>query len=389
MKICIVSVGVSGLPIPAVKGGAVENLIDNYLSYNEKYNHDEITVVSCDHKEAREDSKKYKYAQFVYIDIHSLKYKINKIIRYTINKYSPFFVGNAYISQLPDLSGFDTVLIENRPEYGHYIRKRFKGNLVLHLHNDLLMNNEYSVDYSVYDKIITVSDYLKNKSQVVIPDIPIQTVYNGINTELFLQNFPDSELSDLRRQLGISSDDFVISFFGRINKNKGIKELLEAFLLLPEGVNVKLLVVGSSIFGQTKLDVFTTELRQLSEQESDNIVFTGYIDYSDIPRYHRISDCIVIPSVWEEPAGLTVCEALISGNSVITTNVGGIPEIVTGSEAIMVKNDKDIVVHLKEALMSVYKKGNHQPVDIRNRERGLHFSIEKYGEELRNKLISK
>ena len=367
MKICIVSVGVSGLPIPAVKGGAVENLIDNYLSYNEKYNHDEITVVSCDHKEAREDSKKYKYAQFVYIDIHSLKYKINKIIRYTINKYSPFFVGNAYISQLPDLSGFDTVLIENRPEYGHYIRKRFKGNLVLHLHNDLLMNNEYSVDYSVYDKIVTVSDYLKNKSQVVIPDIPIQTVYNGINTELFLQNFPDSELSDLRRQLGISSDDFVISFFGRINKNKGIKELLEAFLLLPEGVNVKLLVVGSSIFGQT----------------------TGYIDYSDIPRYHRISDCIVIPSVWEEPAGLTVCEALISGNSVITTNVGGIPEIVTGSEAIMVKNDKDIVVHLKEALMSVYKKGNHQPVDIRNRARGLHFSIEKYGEGLRNKLISK
>ena len=237
MKICIVSVGVSGLPIPAVKGGAVENLIDNYLIYNEKYNHDEITVVSCDHKKAREASKKYKYAQFVYIDTHSLKYKINKIIRYTINKYSPFFVGNAYISQLSDLSDFDTVLIENRPEYGYYIRKKFKGNLVLHLHNDLLMDNEYSVDYSVYDKIITVSDYIRDRSEVVTSGVPIQTVYNGIDTELFLQNFSEVDLSDLKNQLEILSDDFVIGFFGRINKNKGIKELLEAFLLLPKNLN--------------------------------------------------------------------------------------------------------------------------------------------------------
>ncbi|HGQ1281860.1 TPA: glycosyltransferase family 4 protein [Streptococcus pneumoniae] len=386
MKICIVSVGVGGLPIPAVKGGAVENLIDNYLSYNEKYNHDEITVVSCDHKEAREASKKYKYAQFVYIDIHSLKYKINKTIRYAINKYSPFFVGNAYISQLPDLSGFDTVLIENRPEYGYYIRKKFKGNLVLHLHNDLLMDNEYSVDYSVYDKLITISDYIRDRSEVVMSGVPIQTVYNGIDTELFLQNFSEIDLSDLKNQLEILSDDFVIIFFGRINKNKGIKELLEAFLLLPKNLNIKLLAVGSSIFGQTELDTFTTELRQLAKQASDKVVFTGYVNYKDIPKYHHIADCIVVPSIWEEPAGLTVCEALISGKYVITTDAGGIPEIVAGSEALVVANDECIVEHLKTALLSVYQKGKCSSVITSNRDRGAYFSIEKYGRDLRKEL---
>ncbi|HHD9197241.1 TPA: glycosyltransferase family 4 protein, partial [Streptococcus pneumoniae] len=295
-------------------------------------------------------------------------------------------VGNAYISQLPDLSGFDTVLIENRPEYGYYIRKKFKGNLVLHLHNDLLMDNEYSVDYSVYDKLITISDYIRDRSEVVMSGVPIQTVYNGIDTELFLQNFSEIDLSDLKNQLEILSDDFVIVFFGRINKNKGIKELLEAFLLLPKNLNIKLLAVGSSIFGQTELDTFTTELRQLAKQASDKVVFTGYVNYKDIPKYHHIADCIVVPSIWEEPAGLTVCEALISGKYVITTDAGGIPEIVAGSEALVVANDECIVEHLKTALLSVYQKGKCSSVITSNRDRGAYFSIEKYGRDLRKEL---
>ncbi|HHD9040554.1 TPA: glycosyltransferase family 4 protein, partial [Streptococcus pneumoniae] len=278
------------------------------------------------------------------------------------------------------------VLIENRPEYGYYIRKKFKGNLVLHLHNDLLMDNEYSVDYSVYDKIITISDYIRDRSEVVTSGVPIQTVYNGIDTELFLQNFSEIDLSDLKNQLEILSDDFVIVFFGRINKNKGIKELLEAFLLLPKNLNIKLLAVGSSIFGQTELDTFTTELRQLAKQASDKVVFTGYVNYKDIPKYHHIADCIVVPSIWEEPAGLTVCEALISGKYVITTDAGGIPEIVAGSEALVVANDECIVEHLKTALLSVYQKGKCSSVITSNRDRGAYFSIEKYGRDLRKEL---
>lgn len=389
MKICIISVGVNGLPIPAVKGGAVENLIDNYLNYNEKYAHDDITVISCEHPVACEASLKYKYAQFVYIDIHSAWYRFSKAVRYGINKFLPFYLGNAYVSQLPDLSDFDTVLVENRPEYGHYIHKKFKGNLVLHLHNDLLTENIYSADYSVYDKIITVSDYIKKRSEVVVPDVPMHTVYNGIDTELFLQTFSEVDLLNIKSQLGISSDDFVITFFGRINKNKGIRELLEAFLLLPKDLNVKLLVVGSSIFGQTELDIFTKELRQLAEQASDKVLFTGYVDYSDIPRYHRISDCIVVPSIWEEPAALTVCEALISGKHVITTNVGGTPEIIAGSEAHVVVNDEKIIENLRTALMKVYQKGKCSSVIASNRDRGNYFSIEKYGRDLQKALASK
>ncbi|WP_153056793.1 glycosyltransferase, partial [Streptococcus suis] len=95
----------------------------------------------------------------------------------------------------------------------------------------------------------------------------------------------------------------------------------------------------------------------LAAQASERVIFTGYIDYRDIPKYHQISDCIVIPSIWDEPAGLTVCEALLSAKNLITTNTGGIPEIVEGSEAVVVASDVNIVENLKSALLHVYLKG--------------------------------
>ncbi|WP_099778217.1 glycosyltransferase family 4 protein [Streptococcus suis] len=389
MKICIISVGVVGLPVPAVRGGAVENLIENYIRFNETEAQDEITVISCDNLEARVDAKQYQFSKFIFLDTSSIKYSITKFIRGGINKCSPFYIGNAFLSQLPDLSGFDTVVVENRPEYGHYIRKKFKGNLILHLHNDLLADNPYVADYSVYDKIISVSDFIAKKSETLQLNVPITTVYNGIDTNRFIHEYSSEELSLLQKDLSVLPDDFVISFFGRINKQKGIMELLKAFLALPDDSNIKLLVVGSSVFGKTELDEFTREIQTLAAQASERVIFTGYIDYRDIPKYHQISDCIVIPSIWDEPAGLTVCEALLSAKNLITTNTGGTPEIVEGSEAVVVASDVNIVENLKSALLHVYLKGKCHSIIEANRARGLYFSINRYGKDFRSALVPK
>jgi glycosyltransferase involved in cell wall biosynthesis len=49
-----------------------------------------------------------------------------------------------------------------------------------------------------------------------------------------------------------------------------------------------------------------------------------------MPSYLKIANIIVVPSIWEEPFGLTVLEAMAAGVPLIATRSGGIPEICKG-----------------------------------------------------------
>lgn len=59
---------------------------------------------------------------------------------------------------------------------------------------------------------------------------------------------PDEEKSCLRKMLGFDDKDFIIMFSGRLREFKGVKQLLEAMLLLSDICDLKLLVVGSYFF---------------------------------------------------------------------------------------------------------------------------------------------
>ena len=59
MKIAILTSGI--LPVPAVQGGAVENLVDFYLEYNDKHRLHDITVYSVWHPDLKSEVNHYKY----------------------------------------------------------------------------------------------------------------------------------------------------------------------------------------------------------------------------------------------------------------------------------------------------------------------------------------
>jgi glycosyltransferase involved in cell wall biosynthesis len=63
---------------------------------------------------------------------------------------------------------------------------------------------------------------------------------------------------------------------------------------------------------------------------SGHINFVGLV--ADISSYLASADVIVIPSVWQEPAGLLVIESMACGRPVVATRVGGIPEYLTDAE---------------------------------------------------------
>ena len=68
-----------------------------------------------------------------------------------------------------------------------------------------------------------------------------------------------------------------------------------------------------------------------------------------------MSDIAVVPSIWNEPAGLVVVEAMASGLPLIVTNSGGIPEYTNEESSIIIDNDNNIIGNIKAALEILIK----------------------------------
>ena len=142
MKIAIITSGI--LPLPAVQGGAVENLIDYYVNYNEISGDHEIAVYSVsDQKIDKTNLLRLKYTKYIYIDTNSFISKIKRsIYRYfgkTYGYYNYFIEYFLYkvISKISNIR-YDIIILENRPGYVIPISKITNSKIVLHLHNDLL-----------------------------------------------------------------------------------------------------------------------------------------------------------------------------------------------------------------------------------------------------------
>jgi len=181
-------------------------------------------------------------------------------------------------------------------------------------------------------------------------DTKTKVVYNGIDLSAFNNNVVTS-----RSSLGLKEDDFILVFSGRINRDKGIMELIEAMNLLKVHSHIKLMVIGSNFFGNAKSDdAFTMELKAKAKPLEERIRFTGFIPYPNMPQYLQNADVAIIPSVWDDPFPTTVLEAQAMGLPIITTRRGGIPEEVAEDNAILLDTNEHFVKNLASAILDLY-----------------------------------
>ena len=362
MKIAILTSGI--LPVPSVQGGAVENLIDSYLEYNEAHKIHNITVYSIynkktDNHPARSSSVNHYY----YIDMNSLWARIKKIIFLQTSYKHNISFNNHYIEYYFEQASkhlrkcnYDIIILENRPSYAYKLRKLTNAKLICHLHNDFLASDSPggSEIYNSLDRIITVSNYIANRVKTINPDDnKSTTVYNGIN----LQAFSHNRIPSIRRKdIGLDLDDFVLVYSGRINEEKGIRELIKAMFIIREKKRIKLLVIGGSFFGNDTLENdFIKILKEIASPIKDKIVFTGFVPYEKMPDYLKLSDVAVIPSIWNDPFPTTVLEAQAMGLPIIATKNGGIPEEVTKDNAILLDTKEHFIESLAENITWLYQ----------------------------------
>jgi glycosyltransferase involved in cell wall biosynthesis len=152
----------------------------------------------------------------------------------------------------------------------------------------------------------------------------IVIIPNGININEVTTNYTREESRNI---LGLPVDTKIILFVGSLVPYKGPDILLKAFKIVKkEFSNVKLIFAGRG--------PMFDELRDLANKlELEDVIFTGFVDEEKKPLYFKSSDIFCLPSTtMAESFGIVNLEAMASGIPIVSSNLGGIPDIVIHGE---------------------------------------------------------
>lgn len=148
---------------------------------------------------------------------------------------------------------------------------------------------------------------------------------SGVNLEKFDINSRTQWRDEIRNEFNINDNDIVFAFAARLTADKGVNELLQAFLnLYSEYENIKLLIMGA-YDNEKSLDADLLN----KAQNCPAIIFTGRVN--DVERYYAASDVFVAPS-YREGFGLVVIEAEAMGLPAIVSDVPGQIDAISPNE---------------------------------------------------------
>jgi glycosyltransferase involved in cell wall biosynthesis len=176
------------------------------------------------------------------------------------------------------------------------------------------------------DLTITNSDFeLVRLKANGVKDERIVRIHNGIEPGDF--SFPEETRNELRRKyrndFGITGDEFVLGYIGRLSPEKGCDLLIPAIKLVSDNnPETKLIIVGDGILR----DKLQEDVRSFNLEQK--IIFTGF--RSDIPGILTCIDALVLPS-YIETFSLTTLQAMGSGIPVIASDTGGNPEQIVNN----------------------------------------------------------
>jgi len=147
---------------------------------------------------------------------------------------------------------------------------------------------------------------------------------NGIDTDHFnshslpIDQFHDGKLN--------------ILFVGRFEKRKGFDYLLKAYTRVRQEIpGSRLIAVGPGVRLRKKYE------KQIRKKGIDDVVFTGYVAYRELPRYYTTADIVCFPATGRESFGIVLLEAMAVGKPIVASAIDGYATVLTdGAEGIAV-----------------------------------------------------
>lgn len=171
-----------------------------------------------------------------------------------------------------------------------------------------------------------------------------KVIMGGVSMANFKKD--KQKIDQINRKYGLKNKK-VILFTGRLNKNKGVEYLINA----AKDIKGTVLIVGGG-YDRKRLE------DMVKEKKLKNVIMTGYIKADEAEFFHAFyerADVYVSPSIWEEPLGLTILEAMAAGTPVVATKRGGIISVIKHGENgffVNARNSKQIAETVNMLLLN-------------------------------------
>lgn len=160
---------------------------------------------------------------------------------------------------------------------------------------------------------------------------------NGIDTNYFcLENLDNEEKRLLRLNLSITNNDIVFLFVGRIVKDKGVEELVNAFLKINQKYNqTKLLIVGG----------FEDNINPVSKMIKYEILNNNKITYvgfqRDVRIFFAMADVFILPSYREGFPNVVLQAGAMELPSIVTDINGSNEIIIDGYNGLIIESQNE------------------------------------------------
>lgn len=331
------------LPVPAVKGGAIEHWVQEvceHLSHPEQ----KVVVISRPANVAGNPEITYLGVPWTPVEnwFHALKEKVTwrNPLRYLAKIQNVY----SYATRVAKLvAGSDVIYLHNEPNILLFLKPVEGQKIVLHMHNDHLSARLFRPFYRMAlrkaDRVICVSDYIRQCAVAAFPEFKdkFSVIVNSTNPEVF-KPYGAQAVQELKGSVELDPTLQYVLYVGRLSELKGVHVLIEAFQsILARMPDARLIITGSSFFGGAAKTAYEQTLVDLAAPVASSIVFTGFLPHEKLKYLYSAVDVVCVPSVWQDPCPLVVLEAMGSGTCLVASRVGGVPEMATdGVTAVLV-----------------------------------------------------
>ena len=194
-----------------------------------------------------------------------------------------------------------------RSNVGYYYGRRLLQPYLEHLHRGIAVSEPARAFFNRY-----------------FPDYPLRVIPNGIDTNVYR---PD--LSPIRH---LRDESVNVLFVGRLEKRKGVGDLLRGYEFLRARVErTRLIIVGDGpLRGQVESFIARHRL--------SDVVMSGFVPDSVLPRYYSSADIFCAPATGRESFGIVLLEAMATGLPVVATEVPGYMSVLEpGKDSLTVR----------------------------------------------------
>ncbi len=319
-------------------GGAQQYIFDLAINLKNEFN---IIVASGEQGKNGELAKKLEKNNIEFLQISHLKRAISPVndiiaiweIKKLIKKINPNIVhlNSSKISILSSLSLF--TLHANKQIRIIYTVHGWVFNEALPIWKKLFYKYAEKITAKAKNKLICVSEYDRQIAiqEKICKKEKLITIHNGVDKI----NFYDKQesISKLNiKNLNLKENEIILGTIGNLYKTKGFEYLIKASKILKDkNLNFKLIIIGEGD-ERKNLEKLIQDL-----ELKNNVFLIGKVNKAS--KLLKAFDIYICSSV-KEGFPYTILEAMQAELPIVSTNVGGIPEMISHNQEGLLVNSK-------------------------------------------------